>query len=292
VEHDPEHSYPVFERPRGVLAGFHAGMPDPAVPELVHIGEQWVPASFQIGAHAHQQWEFYLQLDGVSCWESQGEKHRLRPGDLFLAVPGGRHALVDQPARHHFFFAAIDVTRVLRRHPELRDAWGFRRCRMVSGAEVLTAPFRQLVDEVAVRSPHRSAGMRAALDYLVIAATRLLEAGERRAQVALHAAVARVKEALDRHPEQPWTLAEMARLAGLAPSHLAALFAREVGTPPRRYLLGRRIERAQQLLRSSDLPITALALELGFSSSQHFAKTFRLWAKTSARAYRRKHGRE
>jgi AraC family transcriptional regulator len=67
----------------------------------------------------------------------------------------------------------------------------------------------------------------------------------------------------------------------MSPTHLAELFTRDVGVPPRQYLLQVRIERAKHYLTQRSVPITALGLELGFSSSQHFAATFkRITGKT------------
>ena len=46
-------------------------------------------------------------------------------------------------------------------------------------------------------------------------------------------------------------------------------------TPPHRYLLTRRIERATALLRDTDLPITDIAFQTGWESLGSFGRTFR-----------------
>ncbi|MGH7215100.1 MAG: helix-turn-helix transcriptional regulator, partial [Tepidisphaeraceae bacterium] len=91
------------------------------------------------------------------------------------------------------------------------------------------------------------------------------------------------------HYTEPWRLADLGRMVGVSPNHLVQLFTRDVGVSPHRYLVQRRIERAKELLRQSDVPITQLALDLGFSSSQHFAKTFRQMAKCPARRFRQRY---
>jgi AraC family transcriptional regulator len=70
-------------------------------------------------------------------------------------------------------------------------------------------------------------------------------------------------------------LVELARLVDLSPSHFSRAFARSTGRPPHRYLLERRIERAKDMLATGELSITDIALACGFSTSQHFAATFR-----------------
>ncbi|TDO30436.1 helix-turn-helix protein [Kribbella sp. VKM Ac-2527] len=76
------------------------------------------------------------------------------------------------------------------------------------------------------------------------------------------------------------------RLGRPRPSYLAELFANHLGQSPPRYLNGRRIDRAHQLLDSIDLAITAIAHTLGFSSSPHFARVFRQLTATTPTAYR------
>jgi AraC-like DNA-binding protein len=110
-------------------------------------------------------------------------------------------------------------------------------------------------------------------------------------RLALHPAVLRVKQLLDQRFHERWTLRRLADQVGLAPAYLAELFVSQLGQPPHRYLNERRIDRARQLLESSDLTITALAFSLGFSSSQHFARVFRQLTGTTPTAYRHSGGR-
>jgi AraC family transcriptional regulator len=277
-----------FYRPRGVLSGFDASEPDPDVPEIAHAGEQWLPSSYPIGSHRHEVFELYLQLDGVSLWESKGKHFELRPRDFLLVPPRVEHALVNRrTGKHHFLFAAIDVKSALMRLPEVRAEYASDTCRTVPAAESLEAPFRQLLREVTTRAPYRAPALRAAVDLLVIEAARLLAQGPTEALVACHPGVMAVKEILHSRSREPWTIGALSRLAGLSPSHLTSLFVREVGVSPHQYLLHERIQRAKELLRGTDTPVTEIALALGFSSSQHFAKMFKRVAGATALAYRK-----
>jgi AraC-like DNA-binding protein len=277
-----------FLRPKGLLAGFHACAPDPRVPELIHAGEQWAPADFFIPEHTHPVWEFYFQISGESQWDGGGKSHALKPGGFFAAAPSVRHRMRERPkARHHFLYAAIDLDLIGRRIKELSGSWRGRRIVSEPHAEALLAPFRQLIREVSALLPHRTAGIRTALDTLVIEATRLLEKDSRGGSlIAGHPAVVRCREILDHHPAEQWKLAELARLAGLSPSRLSECFMRDTGLSPHQYLLHARIETAKEMLRQSDVSVTTLALDLGFSSSQHFATTFKRVTGGTAHAYR------
>jgi AraC-like DNA-binding protein len=278
-------------RPPEVLAGFHAEAPAPDVPELVHAGEQWAPPELLIGPHEHDDaWELYLQVHGVSHWaDAAGRPHALRPRAFFAAPPGSRHGMTRRPsARHHFLYAALRLDPVLARHPALRPAWEPPRPHAVPGAASLEMPFRALVREVAVALPFRAEGLRAALDGLAVEATRLVAgAAGGTALAPAHPAVERARALLDEHYAQPWTLAALARAAHVSPTYLADLFTRDLGVPPHRYLLDRRIERARELLAHTDLSVTRTAYELGFSSPQHLARAFRAREGRSPREHRR-----
>jgi AraC-like DNA-binding protein len=279
-------------RPQGLLAGFHADRPDPAVPEVLHLGEQWTPMAWAIGRHEHAVWELYLQLDGTSVWSSQRRTFRLDPGHWYAAPPGLEHRLVRALGNHHYVFAGLDVDAVLRRMPALAAPWRRRDFAHHAHAASIEAPFRQLVREAVTAQPFRTEGLRAALEAVVIEATRLLAAGPADSLLlAMHPGVRRAKQLMEEHPEQPWRLVELGRAAGLSPSHFAGLFAKEVGLPPRQHLLRLRIARAKHELATSDAAITAIAFGLGFSSSQHFAKTFRKQVRASAKQWRDRHQR-
>jgi AraC family transcriptional regulator len=67
-----------------------------------------------------------------------------------------------------------------------------------------------------------------------------------------------------------------AQLAATAGVPLRVLFdgmKQRVGISPYRFIIDKRIERAQELLRSSRLPIAEIALACGFSSQQHLTAT-------------------
>jgi transcriptional regulator GlxA family with amidase domain len=85
----------------------------------------------------------------------------------------------------------------------------------------------------------------------------------------------RAKDRMDAVSQQSWPIERLARVSGLSEAHFARSFRRAFGLPPHRYLLTRRIERAKALLRDTDLAVTAIAFEAGWSSLGTFGRTFR-----------------
>ena len=83
------------------------------------------------------------------------------------------------------------------------------------------------------------------------------------------------------------SLDELAAEARLSPFHFARMFKQSLGVPPRVYLTRLRIEKACELLEMTDLPVTEIAFEVGYSSSQVLARVFVKHRQMSPSDYRR-----
>jgi AraC-like DNA-binding protein len=88
-------------------------------------------------------------------------------------------------------------------------------------------------------------------------------------------ALRRALEALHAAPQRPWTLAELARESGASRSVLSERFRERLGTSPMRYLAGRRLEKARQLLRRRDLSVGEIAGSVGYASEAAFNRAFK-----------------
>lgn len=85
-------------------------------------------------------------------------------------------------------------------------------------------------------------------------------------------------------------LGELAADAGLSPFHFARAFRNATGTPPHRYLMALRLERACRLLEASRRPVTAIASDVGFADPAYFARAFRRAFCATPTEWRRLHG--
>jgi AraC-like DNA-binding protein len=83
-----------------------------------------------------------------------------------------------------------------------------------------------------------------------------------------------------------WTLAEIAAEVRCSPVYLTQVFRQVEGLPLYRYQLRLRLARALDLLGEYD-DLTALGLDLGFSSHSHFSAAFRAAHGRSPSAFRR-----
>ncbi len=272
------------------VAGFRTDLPG-GVATVHTIGEEWLAKNTDIGWHAHPVWEAYLQLDGTSWWQDRHGRHELPAGNGYLVAPGVEHRLERiGKARHHFQFAIIDLSQIFAR-PELSLAKAFteaqRRIRFHSGEASAIAAAFTLATSVCLRSSRLHTEVITATSTLL--ATVLLDWAISPQAVHLapeHPAVGEVRRRIKREPGRPWRLHDLVARTGMSPKHLCTIFGATVGVTPHQYLLSVRLERVRRALADTDLSITELAGEFGFSSSQHLSRMFAKRFGSSPRAFR------
>ena len=92
-----------------------------------------------------------------------------------------------------------------------------------------------------------------------------------------------IEEQLDASP----SLEQMAAVARLSPYHFARQFKTATGLPPHQYLIARRVERAEQLLRTGgDFSLAEVAAYAGFSDQSQFSRHFKRLIGVTPRHFR------
>ena len=90
---------------------------------------------------------------------------------------------------------------------------------------------------------------------------------------------------MDREYALPVRSERLAAVAGVSKYHFIRCFRATYGITPSAYLAERRIERAQDLLRSSNLTVTEVCHLVGYSSLGSFSVKFRQLVGVSPSAY-------
>src|ERR1700748_135012 len=96
----------------------------------------------------------------------------------------------------------------------------------------------------------------------------------------------RARDLMDREYARPLDVAELARAALMSTAHFSRQFRATYGETPYAYLMTRRIERAQALLRRGDLSVTEVCLEVGCTSLGSFSARFTELVGQTPTAYR------
>lgn len=95
----------------------------------------------------------------------------------------------------------------------------------------------------------------------------------------------RARDLADRCYAEPLDLDTLADAAGVSKYHFLRSFTAVYGKTPARYLTERRIERAQDLLRATNVTVSEACLLVGFSSLGSFSAKFRQLVGVSPSAY-------
>lgn len=96
----------------------------------------------------------------------------------------------------------------------------------------------------------------------------------------------RAREALHAHSHERLRLGTVAGWVGIHPVHLAREFRKHYGCTVGQYVRRLRVESAAGKLVESDLPLAAIALEVGFANQAHFCGIFKVATGISPARYR------
>jgi AraC family transcriptional regulator len=84
-----------------------------------------------------------------------------------------------------------------------------------------------------------------------------------------------VKDFIEEHLGNNLTLVSLANVAGVSAGYFSRLFRNSVGVAPHQYLLGRRLDRARNLLQTNRYSIAEIASVTGFSDQSHLTRHFK-----------------
>lgn len=134
-----------------------------------------------------------------------------------------------------------------------------------------------LTEESGAQRPGRELVLSRLVEILLVEALRLTQAADAPAGLLRGLGDARLAEAIrsiHAEPARAWTMARLARAAGLSRSAFFERFARNVGVPPMEYLLGWRMALAKDLLRRRDIDLAEIAERVGYGSASTFSTAF------------------
>lgn len=99
-------------------------------------------------------------------------------------------------------------------------------------------------------------------------------------------ALRRVTDYIEENLADGLTLERISAVAHMSPYHFSRLFKASTGLSPHRYVVGRRVERARELLSKTSLPLHEVARLAGFTDQSHLARHFRRHLGVTPRRFR------
>ena len=237
------------------------------------------------------------------CWATaSGETVQLGPGDLIFLAPGLDHVLESHPPGAdpaaysadtlllcgYADFAADAMTplagifptmSVIREDELTRHAW-------------LKATLDQLSSEYLAQGPGSELIVNKLTEVVLIELIRInFCRNEDHAflQALNDPAVSKALNLLHERPAHPWTLDSLADEVALSRAAFAKRFKSLVGQSMFQYLTSLRMQKAQDLLRNTELPVYEIATRSGYESELAFTRTFKKHNDKTPKQFRKLH---
>jgi AraC-like DNA-binding protein len=272
-------------------------------PHIHMVGiHRYKKASRTLRMHHNPGIEICYSFNGRFEWNVEGTNVTLNKGESSITCPWQRHGgKYDVMAAGMLGWIIISPGRMSRDGDFVLGKWAAMAGdeqrsigRLITGnrtpslghAPVYEHLFRELALELQQRQIGYVHTVNGCVGKMLVEAARIIRQPSRPGP-RVPAGVERALRALMADPSRHWTMADLTGLSGLQETAFTQWVKKKTGFPPLKYLLTLRLDMARRMLLESTTSITAIALDLGFASSQHFASAFSGHTGMSPSHYRR-----
>ncbi len=267
------------------------------IPEIPEIGKLQICNAVQpMVMECHEGLvEFLLLYSGYKRIWVENRRYDMQGGDLLVIFPKEKHGAEEDVQNRSslcYFLMAVptEIPGFCMLEEKERQALWERLRTLPSRKLQLPASARQQMDNLLASAytedPLATARVRVRLMEFLF---QVLDAGaaqERQVPPDIAAAIHYIRERREEMPD----ISELAAFVNLSESRFKQKFKQATGVPPIEFMVRDKVQEAKLRLESSDQSVTAIAMELGFSSSQHFSVLFKKYVGESPARYRRTHG--
>ena len=270
----------------------HSELTIPLGQELLHIPKAAVSFgnTWDVQRHCNAEWEFHFIKKG-SCRVYVDQKaYLLEAGQALLIAPGRYHQAKALDGKFErftlgFVLSAGVISRQLTEKTEAMPAF-------IPGNDILHTIDR-ITAEAAGRSPYSDAYSGALICCLAVELLRSLEIGTHTVPKEIAAPDMLLTQQIDTYFEQHFADScgetELAKQLHFSRRHLVRILKKHYGMSFREKLVSTRMDNAAFLLRTTDLPVSTIAAEVGYGSESAFFKVFRRCYRLTPRQYRNDH---
>ena len=239
------------------------------------LSAQWVEHSF--APHMHDFYAVSLNYGGRGAFDCRRERRDAAPGTCNLIAPGELHT-GHATSGHGWIYRNLYIeTHLMTTLVQSFDWQGPLDVRFKLPLVRDTSLATRLALVFASLAQSNSLLQNESLILSVVAhlvTDHLMHGHSLRDAGREHAAVRRVKDWLEAHPEQNVSVHSLADVASLSPYYLVRVFHKHVGMPPHQYQTNVRVHRARKLLRSGTA-ISEVAYRTGFCDQSHLNRCFK-----------------
>ncbi len=234
--------------------------------------------------HHHTECEMSLIISGSGIYSVHGINYEFGAGDMFLFGSNEAHCITESFEKFELLNIHFEP-RMLWENAENTDLLNifvaqnknfsnkFRR-----SDTVLSDYIKEIEAELSEKQPFYKTKVRAALCSAIIHIIRNYDYVDREKTIGYQSSITKsLKIAVNyiyKNLENPITLKEIADEACMTPTYFSSVFKKYNGISPWEYITIKRVEKAVELIKTTDKTKLEIAELCGFQSSSNFYKAF------------------
>lgn len=273
------------------------------VPVIVKTIEKFHDASFSMEPNKHEHFELVYVKKGHAVFQISGHPVPIGPNDIVIIKPNQTHKLiVDSETGCEFIvlsFKFMDQRNSEFSETSLEDFLNFVRSKEDGSFIALKVSQKNEIINVMnriLRERERADIGNELLNYLLVMELFILisRALKMEWENSIKNKSPKIKELIhasvsfiNNNFERDISVGDISKFVFLSTSYFTRAFKEEIGISPMNYLLKVRVDRAKELLEESELKISDIALQVGFSNQQRFNEMFKKYAGITPMQYRK-----
>ena len=242
------------------------------------------PQKRKLLLHHHTECELSLFIAGSGIYSVEERQYSFSAGDVFLFGSNEAHCITE--VREEMDVLNIHFEpKLLWEHSENAELLGlfsargknFSNC-FASGDNVLKGGILALEEELLQQDVCCLTSVKCILFSLLIHIIRSYDCVQKdKLLIPQHTVTKSLKKAIqyiDEHLSERLTLKELSEVACMTPTYFSFVFKKFNGVSPWKYITIKRIDKAIEMLKNTDMTKLEIAERCGFSSASNFYKAF------------------
>ena len=254
-----------------------------------------------LGPHYNDGIEICFVTQGTYRWRVEGRDFSLLPGDAFVTSPWQQHGSPDKvldigilswlivKPKNFSVLKSLNLGSWSKLDKKLQRAIGklisTNQHPVLHNATEIGFLMRKINNELTSNSLGSEVKVRLLLDDMLIEVGRAIQRQYHK-QETDQAFTKKLAIYLQETFNKKTTVSDWAAYFAMSPTSFNTKVLQLTGFSPARYKLHLQVERAKEHLNQTQLNITEIAFQCGFSSSQHLATAFRQYTGKTAKAFR------
>ncbi len=250
-------------------------------------------------AHWHEQLEMLFFLEGKGVIECEAKSIDVAAGDIIIVNTNELHCGYCTEGPLIYDYIAVDPSLIKGSFdgnceqkyitPIAENLILFSN--KISGSTTEVECIKGIASEYESKEPGFELSIKSYVYRLLVLllrnhVDRVLTQKEYKLRTQNLARLNQVLEFIERNYMEKITIDQLTAITCLSRDHFSHLFKKLTGRSVNEYINGMRIDKAEMLIKNTDMNITEIAMATGFNDANYFSRIFRKYKKTPPSAAR------